>query len=780
MTAANVLPDPEIRPAMDEKRAVIGPNLAVNLTLARDVTVHLAENFWYPYLLLAMPFWNSRRIIDNMWRGRMAAADLTTPHVTKQTLENKTPTPIDGKSARGQSTKPFQQIHAVTDIMEQVSWDEGLPVKAMPPEQTVEDDFYQPTEQSCAAANIIFGRNSETLNLRNNYRKSAGSFAKYGLSWAMTDFSMRYESVELIFPLQDQMQADAVLQQYPDAMLVPGAAKVRQNHVAEMLTHYHPLSVDDVFIDPLITCEPMSKQPCPIVRRHVTPSDIQANAYHPVSNPFGFVNIPLAMEQQKSHYALSQVDEQPLREKLKNRYNINDQMGVKVERIKQQWTLFPLLRIGPNGELDTGEGIVCPHCAGQGSHETETGRVECPTCQGTKRVFPPLKRYMVDLYGHINSGATCIRIQEMPEGMEIPLLYGADLVEDETCSVPVSLSEIAMIAVDQLTQAETQYVDAKNSVIYRGFKFKEDSPSAKIQNSYMPNLRVPCESSMDEFERLETATYDETVTLIPYIQRLEQQIEEIFGVTPTLRGLLASGRRSALEVGEATEAAKNPLVLKTDRFNQKMMGGWARHTLKNIELFGDRDYIRRLTGREFFGNIKLFTAVGKEFFAKMAATANLRYILESSANDPSMAMVRPQIWNELLPLMGITNVRVPDGGMAKAMDDAAQIISQILGDGAFVPATPDDPHEIYVMAFKAALKTDYWKRFAPQNFPLLQQRIMQQTELQIQAEMMQMQQQMLQNQIMNPGGEEGGGNGNTPAQKRNPKDAGQASQNAQG
>jgi len=783
---ATAIPDPEIRPATDESRVVIGPNLADNEELAAAVTQYVTQEFWYPQLYLAQPFWNTWRQIDNMWRARFAARDLVMPNLTKQSLQTVNPALLDGKSARGQSVKPFQQMHAITNIMEQISWEDGLPVRAEVPEDVIEGDFYRPTEQSCLAANTILRTTAEEIDLRSGYRRSAGSFGKYGLSWALTDFEMRYENVVAQWMVEDEMQAQAVLQQFPSAQMVaPGMMQMPERRVAEMKTHFIPLAVDDVLVDPLVPVNPVDRQPCPIVRQHITQAELLDHRYDEEANPFGWQNVDLAIQETKNHYALSQQDEGPLRDRLKNRYNISDQTGGgwRTQRVRQLWRAFPLLRIGPDGTLDAkNEGVECPHCEGTGklTQRTPTGQfapaITCPTCQGTGRVYLPLKRYFVDFYGGMATGAVCLRIQEFPAGFTIPLLNAADLIEDDSTSIPMSKSEIALIATEQLTTCETQFEDSKNKVVYRGTKVKEDSPAGKIQDFNAPNLKVTYESDPREIERFDAGQYDETVTLLPQIQRKEDQIEQIFGVTPTLQGLLAAGRRSALEVGEATEAAKNPLVLMTDRFNRQMMGGWARKALRNLELFGDRDYIRRVTGREYFGKVRMFTAVGKEFFAKLAAQQNIRYILESSANDPAMQAVRPQLWNKLLPMMGITDIRVPDGGMQKATDEGMQIVSQILGDGNLTPPTPDDPHEIYLQVFNGALKDPYWQKHAPQNMPLMQQRIMWQTHLSVQQQMMQLQQQIAEQQLLNPPQQQ-----DQPGKQREPAaNAGQLSQNAQG
>jgi hypothetical protein len=787
---------------MDEQRLVIAPNLAENQDLCEAVTKYITQEYWWNQLMLQEPFWATWQKIDNMWRSRFAAADLSIPNVTRKSMETVTPSAEDGKSARAQSVKPFQQMHAITDIGEQISWEGGLPARAEIPEDVIEGDFYQPTEQSCIAANAILRRSSEDINLRAKYRRSFGNFAKYGIAWAAVDFTMKYEEVELRFPLSaEPMEAEAQIQAlvkaYPNAQFTQGMGFVKEQRVSELLTHFIPLTVDSVLIDPLISCDPVDNQPCPMVRQYIIEADLLKNRYDPLTNPFGFVNLEQAVSSQKGHYALTAEDEVPLRDRLKNRFNISDQMANQREqRIRQRWTAYPLLRISENGELDTGDGVTCPTCQGQKKiqqpvqqeapmgavdpgtmqvmADTQVAQVEevdCPTCAGSGKARPPLKRWMVDFYGGMRMGATCIRIQEKPEKLDIPLLYAVDLSEDDACAYPMSKAEISMILVEQVTTAETQFHDSKEKTVYRGTKVKMDSPAAKIQNFNKPDLVAIFESDPREIERFDAGQFDETVTLVPYIERKEAQIEQIFGVTPTLQGLLASGRRSALEVGEATDAAKNPLVLMVDRYNRQMMGGWARKSIKNLELFGDRDYIRRVTGREFIGKVNIFTAVGEEFFKKLSAQQNIRYILESSTNDPVMQPARVEMWNELMKLMGI-NIRIPDGGMELAKLEAYKVVSEILGDGQFSPPEQDDPHQIYVEVFREAMRNDVWKKLAPQNMPLLQQRYMMQEQLAFQAEMMAMQEQALQQQIMNP--QPNGDQPTTPGKP--PQDRGQLNQ----
>src|SRR6185369_6290477 len=114
------------------------------------------------------------------------------------------------------------------------------------------------------------------------------------------------------------------------------------------------------------------------------------------------------------------------------------------------------------------------------------------------------------------------------------------------------------------------------------FKVMVDSPAWKVQNFNAPNVKIPIESDPREVERIEQGTFDETLTLLPYIQRKTADIQNIYGATDTLLGQISEGRRSALEIGEATDAAKNPLVIMVDRFNHQISGGWARKIQQNL------------------------------------------------------------------------------------------------------------------------------------------------------------------------------------------------------
>lgn len=784
------LPNPEIRPAVDEQPPVIGPNLAEDVNLAGEVTKYVVSEYWYPQELLLQPFWSAWKRIDQAWRARVLVQDSNVSSVNHKTIETLNPSEVDGRSMKGQSVMTFKQMHAITDIAEQLSWQDGAPFRVQVPEDVVEDDFYRPSDEAARAANSLLRQNADEIDMRTSYRKNIGAgFIKYGFSWAMCDFEKREEDVMVRYALDMQNPAIAeqqfamVAQRYPGSSprIVSGPdgvtyAVVMERKVEKFTTHFRHLPVEAVFFDPLVSCTPVECQPCPMVREHVTNAEIEGNPYRPETNPFGYVNIRAAIDNTKGQYALSSEDEGVLREKLKNRYNISDQTGggPREERIKQRWTAFPLLRIH-EGKLDTGDGIECPACNGRGAVPSETGDAPCGICGKSGKVHPPLKRYVAVFYGNMRGGSTCIRLQELPKGMDVPLLYAADLVEDDSCAIPMSKAEIALIPIAQLTLSETQFHNSKESCINRGWKVKTDSPAWLVQNLNKPGAKIPFESSEREATRNESNNFDETATLLPYMQSKEAQIQALFGATDTLLGMVQQGRRSALEIGEATQAAKNPLVLMVDRYNCAMIGGWAKKALRNMELFGDRDFIRRKTGREFFGKVRIFTAVGQEFVKKLAAEQNLRWVLQAAPAIPALQPAMPAICNKLFAMMGIGDIRIPDGGVGKASTDAMRIVSEILGSGMMIPPLPDEPHEIYLGVFNGAIKDPYWQTNAPQNLFLLAQRIGMQQQMLIQQQMQQLQAQMAMQAPM-----ESGRKNQPPGPKEPATTLGEEMQHAQG
>lgn len=760
---------PETQPPIDEAPPAIGPNLAGNEKLCKAVTKYLTTYYWWPYELMQMRFWDANRRIDNAWRTRYATIDVNMTAVTLPNQKAITPLNQDGQSAKGQSVMPFKQIKAVTDLGEILSFEDGWPMRAEVPEDVDEDEFYKPTEQSAKALNTLIRQNCEEVGFRDQHRKAFGCFAKYGYAAVHCPFTLSYyDFTHPPIPVQTPQEAQMLVQQHPgmQPQMVPtgqGVGIAFHEMRQKVMTQFNVLHYEDLMIDPFVPAFPMERQPCPIVREFNTNADLDGNRYDPKTNPFGYLNVDLAITTDKGHFMLTDVDMQPMRDRLRLRYNLNDQVGggMQRDRAHKKFTLYPRLAITDDGELDEGEGVTCPQCAGARQLQapavmpdptgaTTTPEMQpCPTCQASGKVHPPTKRYVVNLFGDLNLQTTCLRIQELPEKMPIPILFGADLVEDDAATIPMSKSEVALVACEQGTRAEVQFEQAKEQTINRGWKVQEDSPAWKVQNLNAPNIKIPFETDPKEVMRSEGANYDESITLLPYLDRCDGKMQQIWGATDTLLGQLAQGRRSALEIGEATDAAKNPMVIMVDRFNHQIPGGFAKLIQIHTELFGDRAYVMRMTGRTYFGACRIFTAVGKEFLKKMALAQNLMQVLAQTVMDPAIAPIRGQLWNEYFKLSGI-DIRVPDGGRRIAERDALNIINKILAYGIPDPALPSDPHDVYIGAFEGALKDPYWGQQFPTYIPLLYQRLMQQQQLFAQQQAQQFQMQLMQQNALNP------------------------------
>ncbi len=384
----------------------------------------------------------------------------------------------------------------------------------------------------------------------------------------------------------------------------------------------------------------------------------------------------------------------------------------------------------------------------------------CGACEGTGTIRIKNERHVVQFYGALYGGqsATCLRIQRNPTAKDkVPIAYASHLVEDTATARPISKSEIAQSAFEQLATAHNQFLDSKSLNIRRPWKKQIGSPSFDVDCN-APNGVIPWESSENEANRTESSAFDDGVTLLPYMNLEEKEIQDIFGANDTIVGEISSGRRPASEINLANQGSMRPLVNLIDQFNHDMFGhnGWGGFALDNMEVWGDRDWFLKRTGRPVWGKLELYTAVGEEMLKKQALLANGRYILELAGSNPALQPLIPKILQQMLPEMGLKiDPSILDQGMRKAQADGMKIVAKILGDGVPLMPSQDDPHEIFVQIFSEALRSagqslaandgeDYWATHAPQNLPLLAQRLGMQQQLLLQQQMQQMQAQLAQ------------------------------------
>ncbi len=787
-------PDPtlfasSVRPSQDEHPPVIGPNLADDTELCKDVAGYITMEFWYPYWLQQQrlyPVWDQ---IDANWRGAASKASLDVGMVQGASgdVENQRQgggfgmgnTQLDPFRAKVTPAAMHKQIDAIINLGEALSFENGdLPVQARKPKTVYEHPLYNPTQQAVDAANEEFRRQFAEIDLKNRHRIGLGTFIKYGHAFALRDFQRILETIECWYTLPpDPAMVNGYLMQvrqqygYPESRFdrdqFGRPCAVWLKTVPKVLrTNYLPLDCSAVFIDELLPCNPMERQPCPIVRTHITRWELQDNEYDPVGNPFGWLNIKAAMKDSGNQYALSQPDEQELRERLQKRWGLNSLPGtIKPENtIQQLWTAYAMLAIDPKTKkLDRGDGITCPTCNGTGSmmmtapdemgQPLATGEMQpCADCEESGKIHIKAERYAVQMFGsmYAGGGVTVLRIQRNPTSKDkVPILYAAHLVEDTCSSRPVSKSEIAISAQMQLATAHNQFLDSKSRTINRPWMVRSDSLAWNI-NLNQANQKIPVESSMDnELRRVEGNQYDETTTLLPYIQWGEKEVQDIFGANDTVIGEISAGRRAASEISLANEGSKRPLVQMIDQFNAGHMGGLGQAIIDDLEAWQDRDWMQQRTHSSTFGKLEIFSAVGDEILKTQAAIAQYRYLLEMGATSPVVQPILPKVLGLMLNSMGLPIAQDEiDQGFRRSQQEAFRILTQILGDGKLLMPSPDDPHEIYLGCFTEAYREattnpeNYWAKSAPQNLPLLLQRIQMQQQLLQQQQMMQQMQMM--------------------------------------
>lgn len=818
----NAAPSPEVLPSLDETRPTIGPNLAGAPPLCKAVLGHVYRDFFYPYMLQQQRMHATWQRIDDAWRvkGKRDRIDISyldpASKVTSPDGKGQGLTSLDdGISSKVYPAAMHRQIRNKTDMHMSIAWADGIPVRAKLPDTLYEHPLYNPNAQSVEVANELLHQCADAVEMKRRDRKIRGSWAKYGHAWAHVDFRYRFRDQPMVHRLPpDPRMAGPMLQAL--AMQYGGPPQFGQDQFGptatwmqrvvdpdSMVTDFVPLRHDAVFVDQTLSADEMDRQPCPLVRSHVTRFDLFGNDYEPQLNPFGWLNVQQALSKGKGHYTLSAQDEQNFRQELLAKTGVSDTAVLRPkDSIKQLWTCYPMLAIDPmTGLLDEGDGIVCPTCQGakqvvvasmQGGSEPAQystmpdvmapviigagGPVQpvmqakqtCPDCQGEGRKFITPQRYVVQMFGLLSMGgdsaATVLRIQLNPTVKnKVPLLFGAHLTEDTAGAIPLSVSEASLSSADQLATAHNQVLDAKNMGINRKWIVQREEPCAKEDlNRIGKNIEV---DMMNNAMPAPTIAYDITANLTrEYIPMQEDEVQNIGGIPPTLLGMVSNGRRAATEIQTASDAAKLPITVEIDSCNTQIHGRWAQFHLWNLEAYADRDWMQRRTGRTSFGRVKLHTQVAEDFFTKQAQMQLLQNFLPvaptiQGANAARMAQ-------EIFKLAGFDNASefVDDGGTRKAVMDAFRIIADILGEGKLEPPNPWDPHEIYIQCFQQALMDKDWKEKAPEMLPLLEQRMQYQDMLLRQQQQQQFMMQLQQTQMMALAGgqQQGPGGANNP------------------
>lgn len=721
----------------------IGPNLADDQDLCKDVIRYVYTEFFYPYLTNRQRFDNVWKNIDRTWRCLTENSQLDYDPFAERSAEwlKRQKDSTEANAAQITPSDFYQQTTVLSAMAYGLSWRDGVPARFIKPSTLSEHPLYNPAQQAIDAANERLGQEAKLAKLSLVYRQCYPDFLKFGHTWGFFDYDRQFEIM-------------------PDGVPVPKT----------FYTRAEKLNPDQVLVDMLIPVRPIERQPCPIVRRMISRYDLYDNELSNL-NPFGWTNIDQAISD-NTQYALSQEDMNYVNLILKTRYGVTDASGGQnpKETIKQLYSAYVKLALFQDPKtgkvrLSSKDGIETQDANGK-----------------TIRVYPRPKRYIVEWYGYPNQGgATCLRIQLNPTPKDkIPLRCVVHKIEDTVMAIPISLGEITYGAMQQLSTAVAQFIDSKNYTINRPWITSD--PGLASQNLNKPGKNIEVDD-INSVKRADGTNYDDTATLLPMMQYCRDEIKNICGGKDTLLGEVSSGRRAASDVMSATDAARTPVITDVDSFNDQFIGAYAEFMLDNLNAWGDRDWIRKKTGLEYFPNMEIQTSMAKEFVDKMVETQNVRYFVETFGNNPMFAQYlnTPEALTLLARKMGISGIEqvINDGGYRVTKDAAMRQVTQILGEGIPIPPSPDDNDQMFIEIFMQAMKDPYWQTHAPQNLPLMQQRIqIQQQQFmikQMQEMAMQASQMALQDQEQG-----GGGNGKQGQEKAIPQTPGGVAQGAIG
>lgn len=825
-------PSPSTTYDLDQSPMQFGPNLAADQDFSRVVLDHLWRNFVYPQVLQQEQLWPVWQRIDDAFRVKGQSIDLDISAADTQFVNKN----ADGKGRGGltdrydgYSSRVFpatlhKQIVTKTDMHMSIAWSDGLPVRATKRSSQYEHPLYNPIEQSVEACNIELQRCARVINLKKIDRKGRGSLAKYGHAWATVDFRFSMEDKPMSFPVPpDPQLAQAMMmdltQQFggqPQVTRTPFGlmATWNQKAIKQMETAFEPQRVDNVFIDQTLPAYDMEAQMCPCVRTRINPSQIRENDYDPVNNPFGYLNVQLALSKGVPQWSTGPSDT-IFQEELQKKWGLSMFGQIRPKNaIKQKWVMYPKLGIYQDPKtqalmLDDGNGITCPQCQGKGhlgplatisldpmghpmGSAPSSHSNDCPMCDGTGTYFVPLQRFVVECFGNLeyqNSSAVALRIQPIATpNKKVPILFTANLSEDTSGAIPLAKTEASMKAVQQEATCFNQFFDAKNKAINPSMLIPEDADDRLDYGQHGKNFKT---DYPEKFQPL-GPKIDATQNMMPFMERMQSDIMEINGMSPQLLGIVSSGRRPATELQNAFDASKMPITIEIDQYNEDMLGQWATWHLANIQAYAPREEIWKLTGRTMVPEVDIFSQVADEYMKRQAAIGNIQFLGQWLSNRPD-ANIAPLVtaFAKLTKVDQWVNADevMPDGGMKKARADGMRIVTEILGEGKPLQATPSDPHAIYIEIFEQALQDPYWQEHTPETLPILGQRLQQQLffqQQQLQAQMMAQQHQLVMAHVGKAVGmasqpQRPQGNGNQPAMSNQaPATSGGANQQMMG
>lgn len=680
----------------------------------KKIVRYINSNYAWPQIQERRPFESMWDAILKMYRIKLDKVD---SNLEEGTQAGRTAQETQGESLRVADSVVHDAIERLTDITHFVSFKEDIPIQYNIPryyDTRLQDSFYAPLRDKLKGANALLQWNFDNEEVYRKHQIAARHFYTYGIAFANSEF---------MFETRDMQRYSSQQGTY-----------ISRPEITKIGTSFDPISVRRLFLNFRVSAYDMENQPCPFWYDVVPRFAMLQNQYSPEVNPFGFLNLEKLRDLSTQQWLFTEEETRSERAALedllsKSGTNSSDSatQGSKSiyniispeHSVEAKWKFWPMLPLDPN------------------TLEFETYQDGTPI---------PFQRYRVEIFGANTWGSQILlTIQRNFYPRDMLPLYGTTHMPDLDSGLYCpSLGYLLWNHYKEICTCTNQYIANKDWINDPPAFIQVSSPGYK-ENLTKKGAKIPVNGPNDFGWR---QPYDATGSTVQMLSMLRESAQTTSKSVDAIMGKAMGSRTSATEAENAFQAAMSSVTTPINLFNYDMMGGFAERVWNYTGTWFDKDLLKEITGQmgfcltpeDMWLRIGLKWDVGSSFVESIVRQQNIRYLLESSINDPFIN--RPKLYRELLREWRFPNAEelVDDGGFEREVAFATlQVIKTFEGDPLSPPppVNPDQNHAIALKVISGFLEDSdsYWMKNYGQNAPYLVQR----AQLHMQFQLMQQQ-----------------------------------------
>lgn len=620
-------------------------------------------NYAWPQIMERVPFESMWDKILEMYRIRMDKVDLSIDEDSKVGNEQKDDVSSSGTKVRVADSVVFDAIERLVDIHHFVSFKEGLPVQYNIPkyyDNRGEDSFYHPFKDKIKAANALLAWNFDNEEIYRKHGIVARTFYQYGVAFVSSEFAFNVSMTQR-------------MDNFGNARQIP--------EITEIGTTFDPIAIRKIWLNYRLLASDMSYQPCPFFFNETPRFATLQNQYNPRSNPFGYLNLDKVMADNGPSWLYGEPEMSSVRKALEGIIGFEAYRGyatpnlLRTEHsVEAQWTFYPMLPLDPQ----TLDWIKYP----DGS----------PV---------PYFRYIMNSFGPNMAGhQIMLRLQRNFYPRDVLPIYGTSHLPDlDSGLYTPSIGYLLWNHYKEIVTCKNQYIANKDWINNPPSWVLSSSP-AQEEDLTKSGAKIIVNGPNDFGWR---TPYDATGTTVAMMQALREQAQTSSKSSDAILGKALGGRTSATEAQNVFQASMSAITTPINIFNYDIMGGYAWRHWEYTGTWFPPELLKRITGQmgfvltpeDLWTRVGLKWDVGSTYIESIVRQQNVRYMLESSAMDPTVN--RAPMWKALLELWRFDTAGewINDGGFEREVYMATdQSIRTFLGEK--ITINPDQNHQLAV------------------------------------------------------------------------------------